>query len=159
MLLLSLWWRQEMLNGKSKCLSETVALSDCFSCFLLVPSCEALLSERSAEGQCFCFSLSVFGIYFQKLLSFFLSAPPLSVSPPPLWRISCCDFTAYQFVKLSKTFWSLMLKGQRWKKVWDTKMLILWLLHDFSCIINNVNCSVYMLIPAFDVHTFSTLHM
>ena len=52
-----------MLNAKFKCLSETVR--SFVTCFFLVPNCEALLSERNAEGQCFCLSLSVFVIYFQ----------------------------------------------------------------------------------------------
>jgi len=44
----------EYLNIKSKCPSETAALTDSFQMLLIGYNCEALLSER-AEGQCFCF--------------------------------------------------------------------------------------------------------
>lgn len=120
MLLLSPWLWQEMLNVKSKCLSETVTLSDCLShVSYWFPNCEALLSERTAEGQCFCFSLSVFVIYFQQLLSFYLSARLMSVSPFPLRGSPA---VTSPLINLSKTFSNLPLKGQWWGKMfWETR--------------------------------------
>lgn len=155
MLLLSPWWREEMLNVKSKCLAVWSFMSHFPYWF---PTGMLCCLERHTEGQCFCLVwVCLWSIFSNSCPFFYLSAPAMSVSPSPLRGSPAV--TADQF-NSQKHF---PLEGQRskcWKKTQICSFTCFnrnidenkkWL-HDFFCIINKINCSVYKLIRAFDNH-------
>ena len=113
----------KMLNVKSKCLSETVTLSDRLSLVSYwVPTVRLCCLRGGLKVSCvFVLVWVCLWSIFSSSRPFFLSAPPMSVSPSPLRGSPA---VTSPLINLSKTFLSLLLKGQRLKKkVWETKMI------------------------------------